>query len=86
MAVDSVLTMEIKKFWTEGKVSLFQTSTKTSIHLTIHLGVKKERKVFTRNVEVEKEMGAFSMTPQKVELTLNQLVGEIFDQFLSNPY
>ena len=86
MGVDSVLMMEIKKFWTEGRGSLFQTNTKTSIHLIIHLGVKKESKVFTRNVEVEKEMGAFRMTPEKVEQTVNQLVTEIFDQFFSNPY
>ena len=86
MGVDSVLMMEIKKFWTEGKGALFQTNTKTSIYLTLHLGVKKESKVFTRNVEVEKEMGVFRMTPEKVEQMVNQLLTEIFDQFLSNPY
>jgi len=86
MGVDSVLMMEIKKFWTEGKSSLFQTNTKTLIHLIIHLGVKKEGKVFTRNVEVEKEVGVFRLTPEKVEQTVNQILAEIFDQFFSNPY
>ncbi len=86
MGVDSVLMMEIRKFWTEGRGSLFQTNTKTSIRLIIHLGVKKESKVFTRNVEVEKEIGVFSMTPEKVEQMVNQLLAEIFDQFFSNPY
>ena len=86
METDSVLMIEIRKFWTEGRGSLFQTNMETSIHLIIHLGVKKERKVFTRNVEVEKEMGAFRMTPAKVEQAVSQLLTEIFDQFFSNPY
>ncbi len=86
MGTDSVLMIEIKRFWTEGKAATFRTNTKTSVHLAIHLGVKKESKVFTRNVEIEKEMGVFSLTPEKVEQTVNQIMTEIFDQFFSNPY
>ncbi len=42
METDSILMIEIKKFWTEGKAVTFKTNVKTSIHFVIHLGVKKE--------------------------------------------
>jgi uncharacterized lipoprotein YajG len=83
---DSVLMVEIKKFWTEGKSSLFGTKVKTSIQLLIHLGVKKEGKVFTRNVEVEKEMTVARLTPEKVEHMINETLTEIFDSFFSDPF
>src|SRR4030042_3802732 len=56
IGTDSVLMIEIKKFWAEGRAVLFKTNVKTSIHLVIHLGVKKEGRVFTRNMAIEKEM------------------------------
>jgi len=83
---DSILMIEIKKFWTDGRASLFKTSAKTMIHFVIHLGVKKESKVFTRNVEVEKEMTVARLTPDRVEGTINQILTDIFDSFFSNPY
>ncbi len=86
METDSILMVEIKKFWTEGKVVTFKTDVKTSIHFVIHLGVKKEGKVFTRNVTVEKEMAVFSLAPEKVEQTVNEILTNIFDAFFSDPY
>lgn len=83
---DSVLTIEIKKFWIEGSASLFRTNVKTSIHLVIHLGVKKEGKVFTKNVEVEREATLPRITPEGMERTLDGILTEIFDSFFSNPY
>ncbi len=83
---DSVLAVEIKKFWIEGKSSLFGTKVKTSIQLLIHLGVKKEGKVFTRKVEVEKEMTVARLTPEKVEGMINETLTEIFDSFFSDPF
>ena len=83
---DSVLAVEIKKFWTEGKSLLFGTKVKTSIQFLIHLGVKKEGKIFTRKVEVEKEMTVARLTPEKVEQAVNQILTNIFDNFFSNPY
>lgn len=50
---DSVLTIEIKKFWTEGRASSFGTNIKTTVQWVIHLGVKNEGNVFTRNADVE---------------------------------
>jgi hypothetical protein len=83
---DSVLMMEIKRFWTEGKASPFKTNVRTMVKLVIHLGVKKEGKVFTRNVEVEKEMTMARSTPRNVETVMNQILTDIFDSYLANPY
>ena len=83
---DSVLMIEIKRFWTDGKGSLFKTNVKTVVQLVIHLGVKKEGKVFTRNVEVEREMTVTRSTPKRVEAMMNQILTEIFDTYFSNPY
>ena len=83
---DSVLTIEIKRFWTEGKASPFKTDVRTMIRFFIHLGGKKEGKVFTRNVEVEKEMTVARSTPQKVEAIMNQILTDTFDSYFSDPY
>jgi len=83
---DSVLMVEIKKFWAEGKAGTFRTNAKTSVHFIINLGVKKEGKVFTRNVEVEKEGTYARLTPERVEAIINQMLTDIFDTYFSNPY
>jgi hypothetical protein len=86
METDSVLMMEIKRFWTEGKASAFRTTIKTTVQFVIHFGVKKEGKVFTRNVEVEKEMTVARSTPERVEAMINQILADVFDSYFSNPY
>jgi hypothetical protein len=86
METDSVMMIEIKRFWTEGKASLFRTKMKTVVQFVIHLGVKKEGKVFTRNVEVEKEMTVARSTPERVETMINQILTDVFDAYFSNPY
>jgi len=86
METDSILMMEIKKFWTEGRAVPFKTNLKTSTYFVTHLGVKKEGKVFTRNVTVEKEMTVFRLAPEKVEQTVNGILTDIFDAFFSDPY
>ena len=86
METDSVMMIEIKRFWTEGKAYTFRTIVKTTVQCVIHLGVKKEGKVFTRNVEVEKEMTVARSTPEKVEAMINQILTDIFDSYFSNPY
>jgi hypothetical protein len=86
METDSVLMIEIKRFWTEGKASFFRTHIKTAVKFVIHLGVKKEDKVFTRNVEVEKEMTVARSTLERVEGMINQMLTDIFDAYFSNPY
>jgi hypothetical protein len=86
IATDSILMIQINKFWTEGRAAPFRTTIKTSIQLVIHLGVKKEGEVFTRNVEIEKEMTVARSTPERVEKMINQMLTDIFDAYFSNPY
>lgn len=86
MEADSVLMIEIKRFWTDGKGAPFKTNVKTVVQLVIHLGVKKEGKVFTRNVEAEREMTVPRSTPERVEVMINGILTEIFDNYFSNPY
>ena len=86
IGADSVLMIEIKRFWTEGIAAVRGTRVITSIYLDIHLGVKKEGKVFTRNVYVMKESTVAGLTPTEVEQILNRILTEILDNFFSNPY
>jgi len=50
------------------------------------LGVKEERKVYTRNIDVEKEVTAVRSTPERVEEIINQMLADVFDSYFSNPY
>lgn len=86
MATDSILMIQINKFWTEGRAAPFRTAIKTSIQLVIHLGVKKEGKVFVRNVNFEREMTVPKLTPKRVEEIINQVLTDTFDNYFSNPY
>ena len=86
IGTDSVLMIEIKKFWTEGQAGLFNTNIKTKIQLVIHLGVKNERVVFTKNNEIEKEVTVSRSTPARVEAIINQILTDIFDAYFSSPY
>lgn len=86
MHTDSALMIGIKRFWAEGRAAPFRTNLKVFIHLLIHLGVKREGKVFTRNVEVDKEVTLARLTPTKVEEVFNQTLKDIFDSFFSHPY
>jgi hypothetical protein len=86
LEMDSVLMVQIKQFWIEGRGSAFRTNAKTSVHLVIHLGVKREGKVFSKNVEVSREVTLPRLTTQGMEKTLNDILTEIFDSFFSNPY
>ena len=83
---DSILMVEIKRFWIEGMPAGHGTKVVTSIYLVIHLGVKKEGKVFTRNVYVMKESTVAGLTPAEVEQILNRILTRTLDNFFSNPY
>jgi hypothetical protein len=86
METDAVLMVEIKQFWTDARGELFRTRSKTWIELRIHLGVKKEGKVFSKNVEFEKEVTVFRWTPERLEKMINQMLSDIFDAYFSDPY
>jgi uncharacterized lipoprotein YajG len=80
------LTIEIKKFWSEGTGSLLRTNIKTAVQLVIHLGVQREGKVFTRNVEMEKQITVLRSTPERVGAIMNEILSDVFDSFFSSPY
>ena len=86
MGVDSVLAIEITRFWTEGMAAGNATKVITSVYLTIRLGVKKEGRVFTKRAYVMKERTIPTLTPEEVERTLNRNLAGILDDFLFNPY
>jgi hypothetical protein len=86
MDTDSVLTIEIKKFWTEGTGSLFRAKIKTAVQLVIHVGVKSEGRVFMRNIEFEKEITALRATPERVKAIFDQILTDVFDTFFFSPY
>ena len=86
MAADSILRIEIKRFWTEGIAAVRGIKVIASIYLNIQLGVKKEEKIFTRNVYEMRESTVARLTSAEVEQILNQMLTEILDNFLSNPY
>jgi hypothetical protein len=48
--------------------------------------VKNEGKVYTRNVEMEKEITEARATPEKMEAMINQILADVFDAYFSNPY
>jgi len=86
LEADSIFKIEIKEFWSQGRATGVGTKIKTSIRLVIHLGVKEERKVYTRNIDVEKEVTAVRSTPERVEEIINQMLADVFDSYFSNPY
>jgi hypothetical protein len=86
MDTDSVLTIEIRKFWTEGTGSLLRANIKTAVQLVFYLGVKSEGKVFTRNIEMEKEITVLRATPEGVKALMNQILTDVFDTYFFSPY
>jgi len=85
LETDSILFIEIKKFWIEGHASLTGTKVQSSAGLVFHLGVKKEGKVFTRNVELERETTLVRFTAENAEEMMNQMLSDILDSYFSNP-
>jgi len=83
---DSILRIDIKRFWAKGKVSKGRNVISTSIYLILQLGVKKEGKVFRRDFYIIKEKTISEFTPEEVGQTVNHVLTEIFDDFFSNPY
>jgi hypothetical protein len=55
-------------------------------HISIRLGVKKERKVFRRDMFTIEEDSVVRLTPPGTEQMVNQTLIEILDTFFSDPY
>jgi len=85
---DSIMNLEIKQFWSEANASLFTPRILTRVSFVIHLGVKKEGRVFTRKVDLEKEMSfpIWEWDREQMARTVNQVLATVFDEFFSNPY
>lgn len=83
---DSVLTVEIKEFWTEGRGRLLGADIRSWVRLVIHLGVKREGKVFTERVEMERKVTVVEVTPERVQEITNRVLSDALDKFLSYPY
>jgi hypothetical protein len=83
---DSILMIEIKRFWAEGAVQGRGANINTSIYLIFRLGVKKESKVFRRDMYTIKEDSIDGLTPEAMEQVINQTLNHILDTFFSDPY
>jgi len=81
---DSVLLVEVDRFWTEETNAIGRLNTNTSIYLTIHLGIKKEDTVITRQIFTSKGMIVYPFSPDGVEEIVNRTLADIFDSFLSS--
>jgi len=86
MEADSILMIEIKRFWAEGVVRGREAKINTSIYLVFRLGVKKEGKVFRRDMYTIKEDSIDGLTPGAMEQVINQTLNDILDTFFSDPY
>ena len=69
-----------------AELPLFEKNRTITGPLEFHLGVKSEGKVFTRNVEMEKEITVLRSTPERVEEIMNEILTDVFDTFFSSPY
>jgi hypothetical protein len=83
---DSVLMIEIRRFWAEGTVRGREAKIKTSIYLIFRLGVKKESKVFRRDMYTIQEDSIDGLTPEAMEQVINQTLNDILDTFFCDPY
>ncbi len=83
---DSVMMIEIRKFWAKSKTEVWGGEMNISVQFLIYLGVKKENKVFTRNFQVDRSDTTLRVTPKWMEEAINPILTQIFDSFFSNPY
>jgi hypothetical protein len=86
MDVDSILRIEIKRFWAEGAIRRRGAGINTWIHLVFRLGVKTENRVFRRDMYTIKEDAVDRLTPAEMEQVMNHALKDILDTFFSDPY
>jgi hypothetical protein len=86
MEVDSIIQVDIRRFWTEGRSWGRNPILDTSIYLSVRVAVKSEKSVYTRNLYMIKEGSFRELTPADVEQAFNRALRELLDDFLSNPY
>lgn len=84
LETDSILRINIRRFWIEAETVGRRTRVKTSVYFGIFLGVKKENRVFTQNVYIGKEMIDDNFTPERLEHFINQTLSNVFDDFFGS--
>jgi hypothetical protein len=84
LETDSILRIDIRRFWIEAKTVRQRTRVNTSVYFDIFLGVKKENKVFTQNMYMGKEMIDDKFTPERLEHFINQTLSNVFDDFFGS--
>jgi len=84
LEADSILRIDMKRFWIEAEAVGGRTRVNTSFYFDIFLGVKKEKSVFKQKVYVGKEMMDSNFTPEKLENFINRTLSNVFDDFFGS--
>jgi len=84
LETDSILKINIRRFWIEAAPAGRRTRVNTSVYFDIFLGVKKENRVFTQNMYIGKEMMDDNFTPERLEQFINRTLGDIFEDFFES--
>jgi hypothetical protein len=84
LETDSILRINIRRFWVEAVTVGRRTRVKTSFYFGIILGVKKENRVFTQNVYIGKERLDDKFTPERLEHFINLTLSNVFYDFFGS--
>jgi hypothetical protein len=84
LEADSILRIDMKRFWIEAEAVGRRTRVNTSFYFDIFLGVKKENTVFKQKVYVGKEMIDSNFTPESLENFINRTLNNVFDDFFGS--
>jgi hypothetical protein len=84
VAADSILRINIRRFWIETELVRRATRVKTWVYFDTFLGVKKENRVFTQNLYLRKEMMDENFTPERLEQFINRTLSNVFDDFIKS--
>ncbi len=84
LEADSILRIDMKRFWIEAEAVGGRTRVNTSFYFDIFLGVKKEKSVLKQKVYVGKEIMDSNFTPEKLENFINRTLSNVFDDFFGS--
>jgi hypothetical protein len=84
LGTDSILRINIRRFWIEGESVRRRTKVNMSVYFDIFLGVKEENTVFTQNLYIGKEMIEDNFTPERLEHFINRTLSNVFDDFFGS--
>lgn len=84
LETDSILRINIRRFWIEAETVGRRTRVKTSVYFGIFLGVKKDNRVFTQNVHIGREIIDDNFTPERLEHLINRTLSNLLDDFFGS--